>query len=185
MKSAFLKGIDPGRARIWIIVAVGGLVLLVAGQSLGGTGGSTPPAGAAATPARTRTAAQDPVLALEAQMDLSARAALEGIAGAGHVAVDITLERTDKLEVADNVTTSRSSGGSGQSASTQTQETLTAVTGQSGQPLVTDQSAPPIAGVLVVASGARVPQVREALTQATETLFGLPAYRVLVLEGAR
>lgn len=187
MKGTFLKGIDPGRARIWAVVAMGGLLLLLLGGTLGGSGVST---GTASTQGHPEVksvsgASADPILALEGQMDHAAETALQRIAGAGRVVVAITLARTDKLEVADNVATSQSSGGSGKSASTQAQSTHTAVTGQSGQPLVIDQTAPRIAGVLIVSSGAHSPLVREALTQAAQTLFDLPAYRVLVLEGGR
>jgi stage III sporulation protein AG len=42
---------------------------------------------------------------------------------------------------------------------------------------------PPLAGVVVVASGANDSRVKALLSQAVQVLYGVPAHRVIVLTG--
>ncbi len=51
----------------------------------------------------------------------------------------------------------------------------------SGSPLLIEEKNPEILGVLVVADGARSPELREKLTNATATLLNIPVYKVQVM----
>ncbi len=51
----------------------------------------------------------------------------------------------------------------------------------SGSPLLIEEKNPEILGVLVVADGARFPELREELTHATATLLNIPVHKVQVM----
>ncbi len=51
----------------------------------------------------------------------------------------------------------------------------------SGSPLLIEEKNPEILGVLVVADGARSPELREELTNATATLLNIPVHKVQVM----
>jgi len=111
------------------------------------------------------------------------------IAGAGEVAVSITYRSGPRQDVVQDVShTTRRTEEKEPSGTTRVteeeQETVQTVMARpqgQDQPVISRQEAAEIAGVLVVATGARDPQVREMLTRAVQTLLGLPAHRVQVV----
>lgn len=116
-------------------------------------------------------------------------AILSRIAGAGEVTVSITYRSGPRQDVVQDVSrtsrrTEEKDPGGTVRVTEEEQESVQAVMARPGgqdQPVVSRQEAPEIAGVLVVASGARDPRVCERLARAVQTLLGLPAHRVQVV----
>lgn len=190
MKGA-LNGLDPRRLKTWLIVGTVAAVLLLLSGTLfsgGGTPPATPAAANASTPASQGSGSTSTQSLLGYQRLLSSdiAAALSQIQGAGQVTVSLDLHGGPSWIYAFNQTTHRTdtaaTSTSGASTDTQTQTQLaTAGTGQS--PVLTQELAPKVVGVLIVATGAKNPMVREELTQAAQALLGLPAYAIEVLPG--
>ena len=106
----------------------------------------------------------------------------EGIAGAGQVTVMLTLSDAGESKfVTDREETRRSTD-------TTTEETLSLQTvllqgGGRESGLKLRETMPEVQGVVVIASGARIAEVREMLTEAAVTILALPPHRVTVLPG--
>jgi stage III sporulation protein AG len=105
------------------------------------------------------------------------------------VTVSITYRSGPRQDVVQDVSrtsrrTEEKDGGGTVRVTEEKQESVQAVMARPGgqdQPVVSRQEAPEIAGVLVVASGARDPRVCEMLARSVQTLLGLPAHRVQVV----
>lgn len=119
---------------------------------------------------------------------------LEAVDGAGKVRVAITLESGSALEMAqdNNVSTrtteERDNAGGTRVTTERTEDNKLVILraaggGQGDEPVVTRLLQPRIAGVLVVAEGARDPRVKERLSRAVQIALNIPAYRVEVLPG--
>ncbi len=110
---------------------------------------------------------------------------LAKIEGAGEVDVSITLASSGiKTYAANTRNESRESdesdrqGGSKNSV----EQTITQdIAVSSGSPLLIEEKNPEIMGVLVVADGARSPELREKLTYATATLLNIAVHKVQVM----
>ncbi len=125
--------------------------------------------------------------------DLEARAAaiLSRIAGAGAVSVQVTLEGGAYREYAVNFMEESKSVeeklAAGESRVTiEKRETRDIVlpsdstSGRGQSPILVQERSPSISGVLVVASGASDSRIKRELTEAAQTLLGVPAHRVMV-----
>ncbi|MDI3299472.1 MAG: stage III sporulation protein AG [Bacillota bacterium] len=182
------------------VVVVGiGLILLLAGNGLGGGSASSPPG--AAPPAASPAAAgaggagggdgalpADPGAAAELLARQLAQT-LGAVRGAGRVRVEVTLESGPRslyvMEEHSQTSTTQetdSSGGRRQESQSDRQLTLPA-SASGGNPPVEAIEEPQVRGVLVVASGAGDPLVRDELARAVQTLLGVPLYRVEVVAG--
>ncbi|MDI6893402.1 MAG: stage III sporulation protein AG [Bacillota bacterium] len=168
----------------WLVLAgVVGLILILAGSWLGQRR-SQPP-----IPAGRDTEVMAPVAARGEVTPESLETVLSRIAGAGQVAVSITYRSGPRQDVVQDVSrttrrTEEKEPGGALRVTEEKQESVQAVMARPGgqdQPVVSRQEAPEIAGVLVVASGARDPRVCEMLARAVQTLLGLPAHRVQVV----
>ena len=183
----WLRSMDPRLRRLLAAAAVVGAAL-VAFSAWGAGGGTTPVAPAAIVKPAVDIAAAptDKILAYASVLDQEMTAALRQIHGAGSLSVTVTLASSPTMDYAQNtsqqktVTDARDSQG-GTQTTTSTTSSDQVVTGSSGAPILSAESAPRVIGALVVASGAQDPLVRQTLTQAVETLLGLPPYAVSVL----
>lgn len=134
------------------LLLVGALGLgLVAWGTWGGGRGS--PAAVRSVPPPAASVAPDvgPLGAEEAALDSQLGQIVAAIPGAGTVHVAVTLSKSAVTEYA------------------------------SGRSTPLDEVGPAVAGVVVVATGARSPQVREEIVQAVETLLQIQPYQVVVL----
>ncbi|MDA8345863.1 MAG: hypothetical protein M0Z66_10305 [Thermaerobacter sp.] len=193
MKGA-LNGLDLRKFKTWLIVGVAAAVLLLLsgtlfGGSSGGGGGTAAvlpvTASQAASPSAGASAGQD-LLAYQRALSSQLSTALSGIQGAGHVTVSLDLRGGPSYLYAFNQTTRKTDTGTGTSSATTsdtTNETQLATAGSGQTPVLTQEVAPRVVGVLIVATGANNPMVRQELTQAAEALLGLPAYTIEVLPG--
>jgi len=117
---------------------------------------------------------------LAEQMERKLEETLSLIEGAGKVSVAVFLESGatyvygyDERESSERVTQTDSD-----------RSVVTFDQGAQRQPVVVKVVLPPIRGVVVVASGARDSRVKALLSQAVQTLYGVPAHRVIVLAGS-
>lgn len=128
---------------------------------------------------------------LETMIEQHLERILSKIQGAGKVSVVVSLEQGATYEYgydetqASEVTEERDANG-GTRTVTQTNVTRATVVlnqGSASQPVLVSVDLPPLAGVVVVASGARDSNVKALLSQAVQTLYGVPAHRVMVVAG--
>ena len=183
----WVRGVDPKLARRWAAIGVAGIILiLLASIFTSGSQAGTPGPTGAPTPPPASETSQDAVLAYEKSLDSEVAEALSRVSGAGMVEVSITLAGSPARRFAENTTTQRgmttqrdAQGGIQTQKSVQTSTSL--ASGAGASPVLTEEVGPAVVGVLVVASGARDPLVRDDLFQAATTLLGVPGYKVMVL----
>ncbi|MCL6522218.1 MAG: stage III sporulation protein AG [Firmicutes bacterium] len=186
------------RLQAAVVVVGTGLILLLVANGLG-AGSSSPPAAAppaASPPSSPGGSAGATGAALPADPNAAAEvlaqrleATLSDVRGAGRVRVEVTLESGPRnlylMEEHSQTSTTQetdSSGGRRQESQSDRQLTLpSSATG--GSPPVAAVDEPQVRGVLVVASGAGDPEVRDELARAVQTLLGVPLYRVAVVAG--
>ncbi|MDI6823191.1 MAG: stage III sporulation protein AG [Bacillota bacterium] len=168
----------------WLLLAgVVGVILIVAGSWLGQRQPEPP------RPVRQETEVMAPAPAGAGLTPRDLEGVLSLVAGAGEVTVSITYRSGPRQEVVQDVSrttrrTEEKEAGGTVRVTEEEQESVQAVMARPGgqdQPVVSREQAPEIAGVLVVAGGARDPAVREMLSRAVQTLLGLPAHRVQVV----
>ncbi|NLO22129.1 MAG: hypothetical protein GX119_09035 [Syntrophomonadaceae bacterium] len=118
------------------------------------------------------------------QMSKEVASILAKIEGAGKVDVSITLassgEKTYAINIRHDNRESQESNGQGSKTSLE-QSNTEDIAVSSGNPLLVEEKTPEILGVLVVADGARWPELREKITNATATLLDIPVYKVQVM----
>jgi stage III sporulation protein AG len=121
----------------------------------------------------------------DSRMSRELESILAKIDGAGQVDVSITLASGGVKTYAANVRNenreSSESDRQGGSKSSLEQSSTQDIAVSSGSPLLIEERNPQIMGVLIVADGARLPEVREKLTNAAATLLDLPVHKVQVM----
>ncbi len=125
----------------------------------------------------------------ERKLEERLRSALSRVAGAGRVEVVVSLaagpEQVYARDTVKEEKVTAQEGGEGRKTSeASTRENLVFVKEVSGgreEPVVVKSLRPEVAGVLVLAEGARDPEVREELTLAVATVLAVPQHRVRVL----
>lgn len=117
------------------------------------------------------------------RLDMADRLAdiLSEVEGAGKVAVEINYKTKSELSYATDKKLRRQS--TQESWSEESEETIAFYNNGSGlqSALVLNEKEPEIAGVLIVAEGAKNAAVKRELAQAAAVLFDIPEYRVTVL----
>lgn len=184
-----------GKAGGLLILGLVGVALLGWGNLWGATGGS--PAATAPTKTEAGRAAEEPAVGAARSQEYAAEVqrtleeTLAEVAGAGQVSVRVFLGSGPRYEYArrtsgDTRTTQETdrAGTSRVTSEEHDEGEVTLVKGQGDtedQPVVVVTHLPEVEGVLVVASGASDPSVRQELSQAVTTALHLPAHRVRVL----
>lgn len=125
----------------------------------------------------------------EEQLEWRLKGILEQISGVGQVSVMITLKSSKEIVPAINTvesgseTNERDGDGGTRTIIQQSTDKRVAQGGgsiTSDQPLIVKEVMPEVMGVIVVAEGAQRPEVTERLTDAVQTVLGIPAFRVKV-----
>lgn len=122
--------------------------------------------------------------------------ALNQIEGVGEIKVTLTLASTSEFEYAVNVTSGKKEtkekdqGGGSRTISEKNQNGQIVLkktnSNDTETPVIVKEINPDIKGVLVVAEGAKKPQIRRELTKAVQTLLGVDSNRVTVMpKGSR
>jgi stage III sporulation protein AG len=186
----------PQKPPWYLWLAAGALILGTIFISIGNLNSSTQHQGVQATgqtasqPGLNRQQTELMVTARELEVQL--QGILEQIAGAGRVAVRVSLKTSPLKEFATNTRTSKHSveekdQSGGTRVTTDSNEDAQLVMARNGQmnggeaPVVARETQPEVLGVVVVADGANDPQVRARFIQAVQTLWGLAPHQVQVL----
>lgn len=183
-KNVLLEKIKKIRRDQWIVLLLAGVLLAVISLPAPQGAGREDPADAQTE--QDGAALQD-VFAVERRLE----SILCQMDGAGDVRVMITQKDSgEKIVEKDVSSVSRSTqeqDGSGTGRSTSEREDQeTTVYGQggsgSGAPYVTQELAPQVEGVLVLAEGAGDANVKKDITDAVMALFGLEAHKIKVMK---
>ncbi len=112
---------------------------------------------------------------------------LEQIAGAGKIRVDLNLKSENRSvwerQTRSNKRVSQDKGSVQTEEDTNDELVLAKSNDGRDTPVLKEKLGPEIQGVIVVASGAADPRVRQILTDTLTTILNLPAHRVLVIAG--
>ncbi|MBE3588589.1 MAG: hypothetical protein IMW93_08565, partial [Thermoanaerobacteraceae bacterium] len=190
----------PGKLqdrKLWLL---GGLVALgVALLLLGSVSPPVkqPPVQNNASPSTQEVRTQAPegsaMARQEASLEEKLRQMLGQVEGAGRVEVTVRLASSSREEFAVNTTTSKKTtqekdqaGGTRiTSEDTDTDQLVVVRDGRGEMPVATREEAARVAGVLVVADGARDPGVKARLFQAVQVALGIEPQKILVLPRER
>lgn len=180
-----------------VVIAVGvGVLFMSAGDLFGitDTGGRRPPNASEVLGAPGATSKEE-LARLEESMARDLETTLSAIRGAGKVRVSLTLESGPSeqpvLNTQDQQTTTHEKAGDNSLRDTQTTtRNTTNVMVQDGNTqslAVAKRTRAQVAGVVVVAEGARVPAIKKMIFDAVVTRLHIPANRVDVIpaEGGR
>jgi len=188
---AGMLGLGPQHANTVKLVAVAmalGVLFLNAGDLFGIVGSSKPPAGATEVSAPPG-APQDELTRMESDLAHNLERTLSLIAGAGTVQVSVMLEAGPTVTaITDSKVDKTTTRETAEDKSTR--ETVTTNTSQNNVMVksgntdalaVAKKSRAQIAGVLIVADGARSATVRARLHSAAVTALGISANRITVV----
>ncbi|MDI3477189.1 MAG: stage sporulation protein [Thermoanaerobacterium sp.] len=124
------------------------------------------------------------------QLELELKNILSKIHGAGNVDVLVTLDSDEEVVAAmdtvqSETTTNEKDSNGGTRTTVQSETNNKIVTSQTtsgeNQPMILKKVMPEIRGVVVVADGAKDPNVQYELMTSVETALGIPAYKVKVV----
>mgnify|MGYP000471455200 CR=1 FL=1 len=184
-------GLTREQAKVIPLVAVLlfiGILLLQSGELFGvdtGVGPTEPAPGATMVSAD----GEDELTRLERQKAAELERMLGQIQGAGRVRVMLTLAAGPSIEVVKNTTVDHSTTTeqAADSSTRRTESTNTRVdhvftrSGSADQPVVARTSAPEVAGVLIVAEGAKDVRIKARLLDAAAVALKIPANRIEVV----
>ncbi|WP_374214233.1 stage III sporulation protein AH [Candidatus Desulfosporosinus nitrosoreducens] len=141
----------------------------------------TKPASSAVSVSETK------ISALEKELENKLKANLSLMDGVGKVQVSVSLSTGLKSEYArnQNVTknTSKETDKAGGTRETTqvTENNQVVMPNGTSQPVMVMEDRPEVAGVLVIAEGARDPKVREGIHTAVQTLLNIPSAKITVV----
>lgn len=132
------------------------------------------------------------ISALEKELEEKLKNNLLQMQGAGKVQVSVSLSTGLRTEFArnENVTkrtaTETDQAGGTRETTEITQNNQVVMPGGSSQPVMVMEDRPEVAGVLIIAEGARDAKVRETIHRAVQTLLSIPGNKITVvpMEGA-
>ena len=171
----FAKDTKSKQAKIFLVFCVG-LFLFMANQLFSSS---------------TQTVSQEELPLTQSTQQMQTEAALEErleavfsqVAGAGKVEVMVYFQTDGELVVAEE----ESSQTRGEDTERSTQTVLMETGSGRQEPLVVQQKAPQVEGVLIVAQGGNDARVQQALIAGAQALLGVPAHKIAVfpMETAR
>ncbi len=184
---------EQGRRNIWLVglAAVGIMLLVLSGMSGGKSAAKQEQSSNPEMPApAARETAKSGMSLEEDQLGKKLCEMLKRVEGAGNVEVSVWLSGSTRAEYAVNTTTGRKttqerdqSGGTRLTTEDSGSDQL--VMNRSGtggeQPVVERERASQVAGVLVVAEGARDAGVKAKLFEATRVALGIAPQKIVVL----
>ncbi|RIV23009.1 hypothetical protein D2Q93_08580 [Alicyclobacillaceae bacterium I2511] len=135
-------------------------------------------------PSTSNASVQDPTLSLENQYNQQLQRMIGQIVGVNQASVMVTLDSTDRLEVANNVRSSSQTQGTGNQSSqsnTVSSDIFTQRTADgSSIPFVTSQQTPKVRGVLVVVNAEDFFVAKAEIINAIQHVLDVPAYKISV-----
>lgn len=195
MNSNFFKNLDKNKMR-WLgtvfAVAVG-LLLIISGNPFDQPAPPQDPVQGASESQENKNESSHPqpsTAAEEKYLAEKLQNMLEQVEGAGEVQVTVRLESSSRAEYAINTTTgTKTTQEKDQAGGTRvlTEDTdttqLVLVRGDNGEeiPVLRQETAPEVSGVLVVAEGAGDPVIKAKLFKAVRVALGVEPQKILVL----
>lgn len=175
-------GQNPSSSWILIAIAALGVILLITGNDKPTyTYGKVPPEVQQNQVNETRASQVDTDLAGELSR------ALAGIDGAGRVRVKVNLKSRSRKIWERQIRESKRTSQEQDTVTTEdnTDNELVFAKNRDGfdQPVLKEELAPVVEGVIVVAEGARDIRTKRLLIDAVTTILGIPAHRVIVIPG--
>jgi stage III sporulation protein AG len=169
----------------WVVIGLIGVgfVLLLSGNDKGSSANQN--TGMAKIREETPEAA---AIATRRQLESELTRTLSAIAGVGRVRVELNLKSCNRKiwerQLNVNKRISQEQGVINTEESNNDQ--LVIARGEDGRdtPILKEELAPEIQGVIVVASGARNARIKELLINTVMTILNLPAHRIMVIAGA-
>lgn len=185
-----------GSLRRLVLLGLVGLLVLLAADVLGLFAGRQPDshlpavtvgakAGPPANAAGAAESSELPSLARHLAGDLERQ--LSQVDGVGKVSVWVYLESGPQQSVAENRNTTsrkvteRDPSGLVRETAEATEQAQPVLARTDDRPIVLHTAAPKVAGVLIVAEGARYAMVRQRLLEAVERALGIGAHRIEIL----
>ena len=170
-------------------ILIGLVTLIAVGMSFIylGKGPEIPAQSIQAKSASTTAQTNSKIGAMERELENKLQGDISQMEGVGKVQVSVSFATGLKNEYArnDNVTknTSKETDKAGGTRETTqvTENNQVVMPNGSSQPVVVMEDRPEIAGVLVIAEGARDPKVREGIHTAVQTLLNIPSARITVV----
>lgn len=142
------------------------------------------------TPQDNRDESMDESLEFNLQKDIETQltSILSSIQGAGKISVMVTLETGIEIITASDTNKSNTiteeddgQGGKRRIAEDNISETTVTITENGNtKPIILKKNYPSIKGVIVVSQGAVIPEIKRDLSEAVQTVLGIPANRVKV-----
>jgi stage III sporulation protein AG len=119
------------------------------------------------------------------QLTVEVESILSQIEGAGKVNVSIIMDSEGVKTYASNIRDEKreiqETDSSGTRKQTVEESKIRDLAVSAGAPLLLEEKTPKVLGILVVAEGARIPEVKERLTNAAVTLLNIAPHRVRVV----
>lgn len=174
---------NPGNLWILLGVAAIGILLLLSGNGREGEVKKTPVSQEISTP-------NEPggIVQTEQRLESELEHTLSQIAGVGDVSVKIHLKSgSRRIWERQSHITRRSQQQQNQVDSEESNsDEMVLANGKDGadQPVLREELAPEVDGVLIVATGAGDPRVKQVLAETVMTILQLPAHRVMVTAGS-
>ena len=185
----FKSGENGGKGQKdrFMLLALVGLLILVAVWPVGGKSGKTSGQTEASVEKKQETS-YNYADQYAAVMESRLKSMLESVEGAGEVKVMITLKNNGEQVVEKDRTYSENKTGQGEqsghttTANTSRSESTVYDRTDSGSPYVVKQLEPEIEGVLVAAQGAGDETVVNEITYAVQVLFDVPVHKIKVVK---
>ncbi|MCL6590519.1 MAG: hypothetical protein K6U80_11240 [Firmicutes bacterium] len=180
-----LKNLSKKPMSFWLLLglAVVGILLVINGNPETPKIPGTPVAGQSQTPG----AELSETAPVETRMEKELTATLSAIAGAGKVRVKLNLKSKRRMiwerQAQINKRTSQQEGTVNTEEETNDQLVFAKDSSGGDQPVLKEELAPEIQGVIVIASGAGDVTIRQLLTTTVVTVLDIPPHRVIVLPG--
>ena len=179
-----LKNFQKKPVTLWILLGLVGLgfVLLINGSDKSNSANQN-----LQTTNTKETIADNSAVSSRQQLESELTRTLSTIAGVGEVRVELNLKSANRKiwERQLNVTKKVSQEQGVVNTEESNNDELVIAKDQDGRdaPILKEELAPEIQGVLIVASGARDARIKELLTNTVMTILNLPAHRVMVIPG--
>lgn len=169
---------------LWVLLGVAGIGILLL------LSGNNPREESVKTPVPADTAQvteMDGIIQSEKRLESELENTLKQIAGVGDVSVDIHLKSGSRRIWERQVRVTKRSQQQQDQLDTEesSSDEMVLANGRDGadNPVLREELAPEVNGVLIVASGAGDARVKQILTETVMTILHLPAHRVMVTAG--
>jgi stage III sporulation protein AG len=184
-----LKNATQNRTTLWILLGIValGIILLLTGNDKGGTTSLKPPPDNQSSLYNAQESTTENSVSVAQQLSDELARTLEAIDGVGSVKVKVNLRsRSRKIwerQARVNKRVSQEQGAINTEDDSNDELVFAKDRDGSERPVLKEELAPVIEGVIVVAEGAQDIKIKHLLIETVTTVLGIPAHRVMVLPG--